>query len=65
MQSRDFLQNMFLKNIGRFFHIFSPFEQNRRQKVINRGALRLSGGGALRLCRGSLTFKFNKNSTNL
>ena len=38
-------------------------EQNRRQKVVNRGALCLCGG-TLRLCRGGLTFKFNKNSTD-
>jgi len=31
--------------------------QNRRQKVFNKGALRL--------CRGGLTYKLDKNSTNL
>jgi len=40
------------------------FDQNRRQEVVNRGALRLCGG-ALRSCRGGLTFKFDQNSTNL
>jgi len=38
--------------------------QNRRQKVVNSGALRL-GVGALRSCRGGLTFKCDKNSNNL
>ena len=33
-----------------------PGTQNRRQKVVNRGALRS--------CRRGLTFKFDKNSTN-
>jgi len=39
-------------------------KQNSRQKVVNKGALLLCGG-ALRSCRGGLTFKFDKNSTNL
>jgi len=37
------------------------FNQNCRQKVVNRGALR-SCGGASRLCKGGLTFKFDKNA---
>jgi len=39
-------------------------EQNGRQKVVNRG-LYVCVWGALRSCRGGLTFKFDKNSTNL
>jgi len=38
--------------------------QNRRQKVVNRGALCLCGG-ALRLWGGGLTLKFDKNFTDL
>jgi len=38
--------------------------QNRRQKVVNREALRLCGGG-LRSGRVGLTFKIDKNSTDL
>jgi len=34
-------------------------KQNRRQKVVKRGVLHLCGG-ALRSCRGGLTFKFEK-----
>ena len=37
---------------------------NHRQNVVNRGTMRLCGGD-LRSCRGGLTFKFDKNSTNL
>jgi len=41
---------------------FCP-EQNRRQKVLNRGALRLCVG--VTFVQGGLTSKFDKNSTNL
>ena len=44
--------------------IYDIDTQNRRQKVVNNGALRLCGG-ALRSCRGGLVFKFDKISTNL
>jgi len=37
----------------------STWNQIRRQKVVNRGALRLCGG-ALRSHRGGFTFKFDK-----
>jgi len=40
-------------------------DQNRRQKVINRGALLLGGGGLTFVQGGGLTFKFNKNSIDL
>jgi len=50
--------------IERFGDSLSGRKQNRRQKVVNRGALRLCEG-AFRSCRGNLTFKFDKNSTNL
>jgi len=39
-----------------------PHGQNRRQKVVNWGALPLCGG--FTLVQGGLTFKFDKNSTN-
>ena len=44
--------------------------QNRRQKVVNRGALRLFGGlyvcsGGFTFVKGGLTYKSDKNSTNL
>jgi len=42
----------------------SSYVQNRRQKVVKKGALHLCAG-ALRSCKGGLTFKFDKNSTNL
>jgi len=50
------------RNLSRTFanheHFFQlTRKQNRRQDVVNRGALRS--------CSGGLTFKFNKNSTNL
>jgi len=38
--------------------------QNRSQKVVNRGVLRLCGVG-FTFMQGGLTFKFDKNSTNL
>ena len=43
-----------------FYYVW---KQNRRQKVVNRGALRCAE--ALRSCKGGLTFKFDKNSTNM
>jgi len=42
----------------------STFCQNRRQKVVNRGGFTFVWVG-LRSCRGGLTLKFDKNSTNL
>jgi len=50
--------------ITRVFLKFYGPAQNHRQKVISRGDLRLCGG-ALRSCRGALTFKLDKNSTSL
>jgi len=40
--------------------MYSTVSQYRRQNIVNRGALRLCGGG-LRSYRGGLTFKFGKN----
>jgi len=39
-------------------------QQNRRQNVVNREALRLCGG-SFRSCRGGLDIQIDKNSTNL
>jgi len=49
------------KRVSKFFLNKGTEGQNRRQKVFNKGPLRFCGG-ALRLWRGGLTQKIDKNS---